>query len=111
MPHSAHPNRDNVFSHLRLVAAALVLYSHHFALWGQPEPQALGLTLGLIGVSLFFGISGYLVTQSLMQDASATRFLWRRLLRIMPGLTLNTLFFAALLGGMAGDVATGGALR
>jgi len=69
MPHSAYPNRDNAFSHLRLVAAPPVLYSHHFALWGQSEPQALGLTLGLIGVSLLFGISGYLVTQSLMQDA------------------------------------------
>lgn len=89
---------DNAFSHLRLFAAALVLFSHQFALWGRPEPSALGLTLGTWGVAIFFGISGYLVTQSLAQDPNATRFLWRRALRVTPGLALNTLFCAVLLG-------------
>lgn len=90
--------QDNAFSHLRLFAAALVLYSHHFALWGQPEPMAFGLTLGLLGVAVFFGISGYLVTLSLAHDPDPLRFLSRRLLRIMPGLALNTVFCAVLLG-------------
>jgi len=90
----------NAFSHLRLFAAALVLYSHHFALWGRPEPGTLGVSLGGLGVAIFFGISGYLVSRSIEQDPSALNFLWRRALRIMPGLTANVVFCAVLVGGV-----------
>ncbi len=90
----------NAFSHLRLFAAALVLYSHHFALWGRPEPGALGMSLGGLGVAIFFGISGYLVSKGVEHDTSAMRFLWRRALRIFPGLTVNVIFCAVVIGGV-----------
>ncbi len=81
----------NGFDHIRLFAAGLVLYSHHFALWGLPEPQALTGSYGGLGVAIFFALSGYLVSASFANDPHAGRFMARRLLRIMPGLTVNVL--------------------
>ena len=88
----------NFYDHIRLLAAALVLYSHHFALWGLPEPQALGTSLGGLGVGIFFVLSGFLVSNSLRADPHALRFMARRALRIMPGLAVNLLLTALLLG-------------
>jgi peptidoglycan/LPS O-acetylase OafA/YrhL len=91
-------SHSNWFDHARLFAALLVLYSHHFALWGRHEPSLLGLSLGAIGVAIFFAISGYLVSKSLQADLNPLRFLYRRALRIMPGLTVNTLFCMLVIG-------------
>lgn len=88
----------NGFGHARLLAAGLVLYSHHFALWALPQPGSLGTSLGGIGVAIFFAMSGYLVTQSLEADPHTGRFLARRALRIMPGLTVNVLVCVLVVG-------------
>ena len=89
---------SNLYDHIRLLAAALVLYSHHFALWGLPEPQGLGTSLGGLGVGIFFVLSGFLVSNSLQADPHALRFLMRRALRILPGLTVNVLLTVLVLG-------------
>ena len=91
----------NGFDHVRLFAATLVLVSHHFALWGRPEPGALFDSYGGVGVAIFFGLSGYLVSQSFTADPQPFRFLARRLLRIMPGLVGCVLACALLLGLLA----------
>jgi peptidoglycan/LPS O-acetylase OafA/YrhL len=91
----------NAFDHIRLMAAALVLFSHHFALLGLPEPGAIGSTIGHLGLAIFFALSGYLVAKSFSADAHVGRFFMRRALRIMPGLIVNVIvcvvFFGALL--------------
>ena len=91
-------SHTNLHDHLRLLAAGLVLYSHHFALWGLPEPQAVGTSLGGVGVNIFFVLSGFLVSNSLLSDAGTGRFLVRRALRILPGLSVNVLLCALVLG-------------
>ena len=88
----------NAFDHIRLTAAALVLFSHHFALWGLSEPSTLGNSLGHLGVAIFFALSGYLVTKSFRADPDVGRFLLRRVLRIMPGLTVNVIVCVVLFG-------------
>lgn len=88
----------NGFDHVRLFAAVLVLVSHHFALWGRPEPHALFDSYGGVGVAIFFGLSGYLVSQSFSADPNAARFMARRLLRILPGLAGCVLACALVLG-------------
>lgn len=72
---------------LRLVAALLVLYSHQFALMGQPEPSFFGWTsFGGAGITIFFFLSGLLVWSSWQRDPQPGRFFMRRSLRIFPAL-------------------------
>lgn len=84
---------------LRLAAATLVLCSHQFSLTGQPEPLFFGLdTLGGVGVTLFFLLSGVLVYRSWVSDPQPIRFFVRRGLRIFPGLVVVVLLSAFVLG-------------
>lgn len=93
----SHP-RDN-FDAIRLFAALAVLYGHAFYLTGRSSmPSIFGNEIATIAVKVFFVISGYLVTESWRRDPSPSRYLWRRGLRIFPGLFVNTLLCAFLLG-------------
>lgn len=88
-----HENKKNIhtnnFDFLRIFAALSVLYSHHFALTGQPEPSFFGInTLGAGAVIVFFIISGYLIAASWINDPNFIRFTIRRALRIWPALIL-----------------------
>ncbi|RYH17178.1 MAG: acyltransferase, partial [Alcaligenaceae bacterium] len=86
----------------RIVAASMVLFSHHFALTGQGEPSFFGLySLGGLAVAIFFVISGYLVTISWSRDPHLLRFAYRRFLRIWPALTCVVLLVAFVLGPIA----------
>src|SRR5437764_7651545 len=85
--------RHNNFDLLRLVAAVSVIFSHAFLLAenSQDHDPLMILTggqtiLGLVGVFMFFTISGYLVTQSFDNTPSPLVFLAKRGLRIFPGL-------------------------
>ena len=73
------------FDLMRLIAALLVVVSHTFPLAGQPAFRIVGVEdLGALGVSIFFVISGYLVSASYVRDPKT--YLVKRLLRIEPGL-------------------------
>jgi peptidoglycan/LPS O-acetylase OafA/YrhL len=81
------------FDFLRLGAALSVLFSHAFLIAEgnqQHEPLVMlsgnqGI-LGLLGVFVFFTMSGFLVTQSFESSRTPLRFLAARLLRIYPAL-------------------------
>ncbi len=86
-------DRHNNFDTLRLIAATSVIFSHAFLLaTGRQDSEPLmiltgGQTiLGVVGVFVFFVISGYLVTQSWERSPSLPRFALKRALRIYPGL-------------------------
>jgi peptidoglycan/LPS O-acetylase OafA/YrhL len=73
------------FDLMRLIAALLVVVSHTFPLSGRPPLRIMGVEdFGALGVSLFFVISGYLVTASYQRDPKT--YLLKRILRIEPGL-------------------------
>ncbi len=88
--------RYSGFDALRLIAALGVLWSHSYAMRGVPLSEPIFkatdgmLNGGMLSVSAFFAISGYLVTQSFAARADGTQgwlwFLRARALRIMPGL-------------------------
>ncbi|MBU2352767.1 MAG: acyltransferase [Gammaproteobacteria bacterium] len=81
------------------MAATMVLVSHHFALTGQMEPTFFGVhSLGGLAVTIFFVISGYLVTASWQRDPNLWRFALRRFLRIWPALTVVLVLTAYGLG-------------
>ncbi len=89
----------NSFDLLRLFAACLVLYSHQHVLLGMTEPQLFGWnTLGGVGVSVFFFLSGLLVWSSWMRDPHWKRYFIRRSLRIFPGLWLVVILSVFVLG-------------
>ena len=84
-------SRSNNFDFVRLLAAGVVLCGHQFAVFLRPEPSPFGLiTLGTLGVLIFFSISGYLVAQSWDRDPHVLRFAAKRFLRIWPGLAIVT---------------------
>lgn len=95
--------RDNCFDVLRLILAGLVVYSHSYALGGFGDEPFLRLArnqtiAGSMGVLGFFGLSGFLISDSYIRKPDWLRFLRRRLLRIMPGywccLVLTAFLFA-----------------
>lgn len=106
------PANHNNFDCIRIVAAAAVLFSHHFALTGQPEPSFFGLhSIGGAAVIVFFVISGYLVTSSWYNDPHFVRFSARRVLRIWPALTAVAVVTAYGLGTWVTELPTTEYLR
>ena len=84
------------FDLMRLVAALLVVAHHTFHLSGRTPPRLWGVEdLGALGVSIFFVISGYLVSASYKRDPKT--YLAKRLLRIEPGLIASLVVTVALL--------------
>lgn len=84
------------FDLMRLAAALLVVVSHTFPLSGAPPLRILGVEdLGALGVSIFFVISGYLVTASYLRDPKT--YLVKRILRIEPGLIASLVVTVLLL--------------
>jgi peptidoglycan/LPS O-acetylase OafA/YrhL len=57
----------------------------------MPEPTFFGfLTLGGLGVGIFFSISGYLVSQSYLRSENYLAYLGKRCRRIFPGLAVSS---------------------
>lgn len=83
--------RRNNFDALRLLFAALVIFSHSFALLGDAEPVIWGRTVGNLSVHGFFVISGYLIVQSFGRSRSLLEYGTNRFLRIVPGLVVALL--------------------
>ena len=93
---------------LRLVAATMVLFSHQYALLGLPEPSFMGWnSFGGAGVTIFFFLSGFLVSNSWDRDPSVKRFFVRRSLRIFPGLWLVVFLTVFLLGPLLTELSPG----
>lgn len=78
---------DN-FTWLRHLAALMVLWAHSYAyLDRDTEPLARllgGFDSGRFGVSLFFAISGFLITLALLRNDALPRYAWHRVLRVYP---------------------------
>lgn len=89
--------RANSFDAIRLCAALFVLAGHSFVLTGNPAPLFLGTGLHVLGVQIFFAISGYLITKSVLRDRRPFAFFVKRALRILPALWICILLTIVLL--------------
>ncbi len=96
----------NNFDLLRLVAATCVVFAHSFDLLGLPEPfpNLAGLTWGIVGVLIFFSISGFLVAGSWDRNPRLIPFALKRVLRLMPGLVVALLLTALVLGPLVTEL-------
>jgi peptidoglycan/LPS O-acetylase OafA/YrhL len=83
-------SRDNNFNLLRFIAASLVIFGHS---WPGADPlMSITRTPSAhMAVDIFFGISGFLVTGSLLSRKNVLAFATARLLRLVPGLFISTL--------------------
>ena len=77
--------RSNSFDAIRLVLAGLVAIDHGVILHTGVIHQVNGTALGDFAVDGFFVLSGFLVCRSYVRLNSLPRFVWHRLVRIMPG--------------------------
>ncbi len=71
-----------VLDGLRATSILLVLACHLLPL--GPKALRLNETAGAMGMSLFFALSGFLITSGLMKNADVHEFAARRLARILP---------------------------
>ncbi len=96
-------NRDNNFNLLRFFAAFAVVLTHSVVVvFGDGTIEILkaetGYTLGHYAVNIFFIISGFLVTQSMVKSQSIISYLSARMMRIIPALFVMTILAALVLG-------------
>lgn len=80
-------DRQNNFDFLRCFLATAVVFAHSFFVLGHRPTH-----IGLVAVMGFFGISGFLVTQSWQRKRSVPDYFQRRVLRIYPGFAAACLF-------------------
>jgi peptidoglycan/LPS O-acetylase OafA/YrhL len=84
------PTRIAALDGLRGVAILLVVIGHAY-------PYDFGQG-GVVGVTLFFVLSGYLITRVLTRESNLRRFYWRRFVRLYPALIPFLLLAAAVFG-------------
>jgi peptidoglycan/LPS O-acetylase OafA/YrhL len=87
---------------LRAISILLVLVEHASGSRGFPVHERWLGDIGAIGVAMFFGISGFLITTLLVREwngsgaISLTGFYWRRALRILPAYVVFLMAMFAL---------------
>lgn len=96
---------------MRLIAAIAVIWGHSFALTqrqGLQDPVAVFFGgqrySGTIAVHIFFVISGFLVTRSMMTARSLFDFGLARILRIFPALIVCNVLMMLAVGLFASDL-------
>ncbi|WOH53726.1 acyltransferase [Bradyrhizobium sp. sBnM-33] len=75
-------NRFGALDGLRAISILLVIAAHLLPL--GPKVLMFNDTAGAMGMSLFFSLSGFLITTNLLSGQSAVSFLIRRFARILP---------------------------
>ena len=104
----ALPHNTNNFDFLRLFAACLVIVFHASCLMGRFQDPLSYIThnstdLGALAVSIFFVISGYLITQSFERSKSILQYVGARFLRICPGMFALCVVTACCLGPLVSE--------
>jgi peptidoglycan/LPS O-acetylase OafA/YrhL len=96
--------QNNNYDFLRLFAAFCIAFTHSFNLLQRDADEPLMRLSGnrcdfsLIGLSIFFSVSGYLITKSAITSVSIKNYFWKRLLRIQPLLILVCIISVFLIG-------------
>jgi len=85
----------------RGISIVAVLAAHMLPL--GPKSWQLNDTSALLGMSLFFTLSGFLITKTLIHDPSIRNFLIRRLCRILPLAWLFALIVLPLMKAQFAD--------
>lgn len=79
---SAAVSRLSVLDGWRGISILLVLACHLLPL--GPKPWQMNSAAGVMGMAIFFTLSGFLITSFLLKSSSVVDFLIRRIFRIVP---------------------------
>lgn len=90
--------KENSIGLLRLVLASMVVFFHAFALTDTDDPGGMW---GRVAVGGFFFLSGVLITKSCIACNDFRDYIWRRSLRIFPGLWACLAFSAFVIAPIA----------
>lgn len=101
--------RENCFDFLRFFAAILVIFSHSYPLLGYQKDWLTlriksGMSFGSLAVSIFFIISGFLITASWYNQKQIIPFLKNRILRLYPALIFVVLVSFFIVGPIFSDL-------
>lgn len=93
---------SNSFDLIRLVAALMVLVSHSYPLAASPAGEPFQRYLkhdngGSLAVAIFFVISGFLVTRSVL-ERETNRYVLARCARLLPALWVVTILEVTVVG-------------
>lgn len=96
--------KSNNPTFIRLLAALAVIYGHTTAIVPGATPDWIVVTTGYafaggVAVDLFFLISGFLVTASIL-NSGVRNYVVSRVLRIYPALWVNLVLVTFVLGGI-----------
>jgi len=102
--------RDNNFNLIRFVAAAAVLIAHCFDLVTPEIAATLPVNLeqlgvGRVAVDVFFIVSGFLVTRSVLTQPTLIDYAMARVLRLVPALLVTCIAIAFVLGPLVTQAA------
>lgn len=105
----AHEGRANNFHLIRHIAALCVVLTHSYSIptgqyAAEPLVSLTGSSIGHYAVDVFFLLSGFLVTQSVVRNDDLVRFAFGRLLRVFPALLVAVLLTALVLGPIVSPV-------
>lgn len=90
--------KNNNFDALRLIAAIFVFISHTYVIRGMGGDELIAKLTGyryffsVLGLAIFFSMSGFLICHSLLFSASIKQYLINRFLRIWPAYAICILF-------------------
>ncbi len=105
--------RDNNLNLIRLVAASLVLVSHSYPLatgdlYSEPWLNKVPLSPGALSVDIFFVVSGYLISASMMKSQDVVSYAAARMARIYPALWVALVMTVCAIGFGGGIFTTQG---
>lgn len=95
---------NNNFDFLRILAALCITFTHSYNLILKKDDEPLmkltnnHVDFSFIGLSIFFSISGYLITKSAVTSSSFKNYVWKRFLRIQPMLILISILSVFFIG-------------
>lgn len=95
---------NNNYDFLRIFAATCICFTHSFNLLNKDGFEPLMRISGsqydfsFIGLSIFFSVSGYLITKSVYTSSSLQSYFWKRFLRIQPLLMIVCVLSVFIIG-------------
>lgn len=95
---------ENNFDLLRLSSALVILISHAYALqigYGSMYRFDPMIFFGTTALATLFVTSGYLISLSWTSQPDPKRFMWKRILRVFPGLIPAVFFTLFVIGPIA----------
>lgn len=99
--HSAFQKRNHRIDGLRHLAAVGVIFTHSYKLsidgGNDPLHDLFGLNASYLSLGLFFSISGFLVTGSLLRNNNIKSFTLSRIFRIFPAIIVANILTIVVL--------------